>query len=142
MTCRVVEASGLPVNALGEVVVALGIGTDEVVGTLPPNSFPIDNKRLSLRLPPAVLAGNMRTEIYDSDEDGKIAYENLSGVEPTLTKGNLVGTTNQVSVSGGTNAVIGSGVTLSLPQDLRTQSPTAGYTIHAARLQIAGTKTI
>lgn len=58
MTCRVVEASGLPVNALGEVVVALGIGTDEVVGTLPPNSFPIDNKRLSLRLPAAVVDGD------------------------------------------------------------------------------------
>ncbi len=37
-----------------------------------------------------------------------------------MTNGNLNGTTNQVNVSGGTGAVIGSGVTLSLPQNINT----------------------
>lgn len=38
----------------------------------------------------------------------------------SMTNGNLNGTTNQVNVSGGTGAVIGSGVTLSLPQNINT----------------------
>lgn len=38
-----------------------------------------------------------------------------SSKEPTLTKGNIVGTLNQINVLGGSNAIIGSGVTLSLP---------------------------
>ena len=35
-----------------------------------------------------------------------------------MSIGNLNGTTNQVSVSGGTGAIIGAGVTLSLPQNI------------------------
>ena len=52
--------------------------------------------------------------------------------QDALTTGNLNGTTNQVNVSGGTGAIIGSGVTLSLPQNIDTgASPTfAGLTLN------------
>lgn len=46
----------------------------------------------------------------------------LDAKEPTLTKGDLTGTANQITVTGGTNAVIGSGTSLSLPQDIATGS--------------------
>jgi hypothetical protein len=50
----------------------------------------------------------------------------------SIPNGNLNGTSNQISVSGGTGAVIGSGVTLSLPQNIHTgASPTfAGLTVN------------
>lgn len=49
----------------------------------------------------------------------------------TLTLGNLTGTTNQVNVSGGSGAILGSNVTLSLPQSVHSDaSPTfSGVTI-------------
>lgn len=43
-----------------------------------------------------------------------------TGFEPTVTKGNLTGTTNRITVTGGTGAVIGSGTSLTLPQDIHT----------------------
>ena len=47
----------------------------------------------------------------------------LSGKEPTLAKGNLTeSTTNSLTISGGTNAVIGSGTTITLPQNIKTTS--------------------
>lgn len=45
------------------------------------------------------------------------------GFEPTVTKGNLTETvTSSLTIVGGTGAVIGSGVTISLPQDIKTTS--------------------
>jgi hypothetical protein len=56
---------------------------------------------------------------YDQLATKSPTSHNHSGTyEPVLTKGNLSGTANQISVSGGTGAVIGSGVTLSLPQNI------------------------
>ena len=69
--------------------------------------------------------------VLDGDSDGDIPTTKtvktaVDGKEPTLTKGNLVGTSNQIVVSGsGTNALIGSGVILSTPQDIHSgASPT------------------
>lgn len=71
----------------------------------------------------------------------------LSAKQNTLTIGNIAGTANQVSVSGGTGAIIGSGVTLSLPQDIATGSaPTfSGITVtnatatHASFVNVSST---
>lgn len=51
----------------------------------------------------------------------------ISGKEPTLTKGNITGTSNRISISGGTNAIIGSGVTVNLDTSLMP-SPGSGDT--------------
>lgn len=121
MTDRIQEAVALPVNELGEVVVSPGIGTTNVVANLALGRFPIDteDRGLSLRLPDVLVGADMRKEVYDPNDDGKIDYAQTTGLEPTLEKGDLLGTTNQINVSGDNlDSVIGSGITLSLPQDL------------------------
>ncbi len=45
-------------------------------------------------------------------------WNTFNNKQNALSIGNLNGTTNQVSVSGGTGAIIGAGVTLSLPQNI------------------------
>ena len=43
-------ANGLPVNELGEVVVTSGVGSSNIVGTLPPDSIPVDNTTGGIKL--------------------------------------------------------------------------------------------
>ncbi|NLC30725.1 MAG: hypothetical protein GX765_01580, partial [Candidatus Moranbacteria bacterium] len=59
-------------------------------------------------------------------------WNTFNNKQNALVIGNIVGTANQVSVTGGTGAVIGGGVTLSLPQNIATTStPTfAGLTLN------------
>jgi len=65
----------------------------------------------------ATVAFNAGTNTVDIDvSESNLTLGNMGG------KGNLSGTTNQVNVSGGTNAIIGSGVTLSLPQNIHTSA--------------------
>lgn len=49
-----------------------------------------------------------------------ISHSNRVVLDAITSLGDLSGTTNQVNVSGGTGAVIGAGVILSLPQDIHT----------------------
>jgi hypothetical protein len=70
---------------------------------------------------------NSSTNGYLSSAD----WTTFNNKQNALTTGNLNGTEHQVNVSDGTGAVIGSGVTLSLPQNIHTgASPTfAGLTV-------------
>ncbi len=43
-------ANGLPVNELGEVVVTSGVGSSNIVGTLPPDLIPVDNTTGGIKL--------------------------------------------------------------------------------------------
>ncbi len=43
-------ANGLPVNELGEVVVSTGLGSNNIVGMLPPDSIPVDNTTGGIKL--------------------------------------------------------------------------------------------
>ncbi len=73
---------------------------------------------------------NGSTNGYLSSSD----WNTFNNKQNALTFGNLNGTSNQVNVSGGTGAIIGSGVTLSLPQNIHTgASPTfAGLTVNGS----------
>lgn len=120
------EIMGIPVNEDGSIVVHPGGGSSTVVGVLPANFFPVNTVSggLVLKLPEMAVQGDMLTSVWDADEDGKIDIAQLHGTEPTLTKGNLTGTTNQVTLVGGNgvDAIIGSDIQLTLPQDIATDS--------------------
>jgi uncharacterized protein YjbI with pentapeptide repeats len=81
-----------------------------------------------------MLQANGSTDGYLSSSD----WNTFNNKQNALTTGNLTGTANQVNVSGGTGSIIGSGVTLSLPQNIHTgASPTfAGLTINSNRLTV------
>lgn len=49
-------------------------------------------------------------------------WSTFNGKQNSLTIGNITGSSNQINVSGGTGAIIGSGVSLSLPSNLYTKS--------------------
>ena len=66
-----------------------------------------------ISIPPA----NTSTNGYLTSSD----WNAFHSKQDALTTGNLTGTTNQINVTNGTGAVIGSGVTLSLPQDVTIQ---------------------
>lgn len=87
-------------------------------------SSPLQLSNNQLSIPQA----NISTNGYLASSD----WNTFTSKQNALTIGNLSGTANQVNVSGGTGAVIGSGVTLSLPQSIHTgASPTfAGLTIN------------
>ena len=124
MVDTVVEAVGWPINELGEIVASTGVGTANVIGCLSTDYVPIvaATQGLVIRLPPVVVGGDMSRSVYDPDDDGKIDIAQTTGVEPALTKGNIVGTTNRISVTGGTGTVIGAGTTLTLPQDIHQEA--------------------
>ncbi|RXF54747.1 hypothetical protein EG867_16690, partial [Enterococcus faecalis] len=89
---------------------ALTIGT-------PANGLSLNVQELSLALASATTTGALSSGDWST----------FNSKQNALTFGNITGTTNQVSVSGGTGAVIGTGVSLSLPQDINsTATPTFG----------------
>jgi len=56
-----------------------------------------------------------------TDNDGYLSstdWDTFNGKEPALTKGNLTGTTNRLSVTGGTGAIIGTGTSLDISTGL------------------------
>jgi hypothetical protein len=64
--------------------------------------------------------------------DGYLAYSDFnafSSKQNALTTGDLTGTTNQITVSGGTGAIIGSGTTISLPENITTENLTVKNTL-------------
>ena len=85
------------------------------------NGLSLSTQELSLALASTTTTGAL------SNTD----WNTFNSKQAALTIGNLTGTADQVNVSGGSGAIIGSGVSLSLPQDINTtSSPTfAGVTI-------------
>lgn len=126
MTDDTIEIKSFPVNEEGAIVVHPGGGSGNVTGTLPIGYFPVDVESggLILRLPEATVQGDMLQTQWDPNLDGKIDIAQLSGAEPTLTKGSLSGTTKQLILTGGdgVDAIIGDDIQLSLPQDIATDS--------------------
>ncbi len=67
-------ANGLPVNELGEVVVTSGVGSSNIVGTLPPDLIPVDNTTGGIKLNKVALletdaGGRNRIDgIYSGDD--------------------------------------------------------------------------
>lgn len=127
MTDQILEVVGCPVNADGVAVLQAGGGGTSVVGNLPPSYFPVDatTGAIVVKFPEVAVSGDMLKSEYDPNNDGKIDINQLSGAEPTLTKGDLKGTAKQVIVNGGSNAadaIIGSDITLALPQNIATDS--------------------
>ena len=94
-------------------------------------------------------SGALKSSSVTSTEAGYLSgvtsaiQTQINAKEPTVTKGNIVGTSNQVSVTGGTGACIGSGVTLSTPQNIHAgATPTfAGLNISGNKINIATNKT-
>ena len=73
----------------------------------------------------------------DTSTNGYLSSTNwntFNGKQNALTTGNLIGTSHQVNISGGTGSIIGSDVTLWLPQNIDSSAtPTfAGLTINGA----------
>lgn len=75
---------------------------------------------------------------YLNNLSGEIQSQ-LNGKEPTLTKGNL--TSSDISVSGGTGAVIGSGVSLSLTKGNLTGDTNANISISSGTNAVLGSGT-
>jgi hypothetical protein len=118
-----------------------GVGTDFVTIQAPTLS-----SGYTMTLPTANAAGSLKNngsgvlsfsaiDLATSDITGTLAVGN--GGTGVTALSDVLGTTNQVSVSGGTSRVIGGDVTLSLPQDIHTAaSPTfAGATLYGDSVQ-------
>lgn len=73
----------------------------------------------------AAVADSITDGITDVAPSQNAVFDALAGKEPTLTKGNLTETTSSVlTITGGTNAVIGSGTTIQVAQ---ASGSTNGY---------------
>lgn len=104
--------------------------TGAVILTIPQNvSFFTNNANyitkgsLSVQAPLVYSSstGQFSIPLADTATDGYLSasdWNTFNGKQNALTFGDLQGTSNQVNVSGGIGALIGSGATLSLPQDI------------------------
>lgn len=97
----------------------IGLGNVDNLQQLPLSYLDIDNTLVGNSDAKVSSQKAVKTYIDTGLSTKSPTSHNHSGTyEPVLTKGNLSGTASQISVSGGTGAVIGSGVTLSLPQNI------------------------
>ncbi len=98
---------------------------------------------IGANLPLQIISGVLSILQASVSQNGFLSsndWNTFNNKQNVLTIGNLNGTANQVNVSGGAGAIIGSGVTLSLPQNIDTSaSPTfAGLTLSGSFSQTGG----
>jgi hypothetical protein len=110
-----------PIGSVGHSPVTIGS---------PANGLSIDgSQQLSI-----VTASGSATGVLSSTD-----WSTFNAKQNALTIGNLVGTANQVTVTGGTGSIIGSGVTLSLPQNIAiTSAPIFGGLTLNGTLSVQG----
>lgn len=72
-------ANGLPVNELGEVVVTSGVGSSNIVGTLPPDLIPVDNTTGGIKL-------SKVPQIITDSSGNPVGISGLGGINVPLSK--------------------------------------------------------